>query len=216
MLKKIGFILLAAPIVFCCACAGGQSENVSLEEVSESSSITGSDESSTEVSEETEPEKETENTSDKEKEEPEELPVIGSSEQGTEPVLMTNKLPSAITEIMITATSEEFTPDDSLNMNGVSIESGGSAEVYFPDVSDAGYQEDTGLEYAIAVRYKMKIVTDSAEEYVLTVFPVDDISEFTVLSEDGENGEGYAYIEYISSSTGSDVTTKEAEAANRR
>jgi hypothetical protein len=114
--------------------------------------------------------------------------------------VITNGLSEAITEISVAKADAEFADTDKLNMNGNQVEAGASAAMYYTLPKEQG-------------NCKLKVVTASAAEYVITAFPANDIEEFSILSaEDAELG-AFAYIEYNSVSTEEEVSTKEDEIA---
>ena len=198
-MKKLALLLCAALAAASVAgCSGNTESTKEASSVSETSS-----ESSEETSEESE---ETKVASAESSEEEEELPEIGVKSEEAYEFVLTNGLSEAITEISVAKADAEFADTDKLNMNGNQIEADASVTMYYTPQEEQG-ADDTAADY------KLKVVTASAAEYVITAFPADDMEGFSILSgEDAELG-AFAYIEYNSVSTKEEVSTKEDEIA---
>lgn len=153
-------------------------------------------------------------TNDLSENEEEELKIIGTESEKTFGIKMNNYLGKTIIGINIARTTESFSEENMLNMNNVQIYDGESALIYFENTSEEDQYEESDTEYAISVRYKLLITTDNSEEYILNVFPIDDMQEFDLLECDNEENQKFAFIEYISSASGEEVSTEYAESAN--
>ena len=210
-MKKIAlFLCMVLTVISLAGCSGNGKTAQESSEVSKTSSV--SEKETAETSEKSEDEaKETEETSE------EALPVIGAEGEGAFSFVLTNELGDTITEISVALQSAEFTDADKINMNGVQIESGNAAAMYYTpaqaqtaESTDGASADgsDTAAQDSDLQMYKLKVVTALGNEYTVLWFPVSDVQEFSICpGGDAEFG-AFAYLKYKRVSTGEEVSTQ--------